>query len=99
GPLAGGFLIEFVGWRAAVSIGVISIPAVAVLARSQSGRVAHAGEIRPIDWVGAALVAVLALGMTFVLNRGPLLGVTILTVVPLLAALVAGFALWTRGAT
>jgi DHA2 family metal-tetracycline-proton antiporter-like MFS transporter len=99
GPLAGGFLIEFVGWRAAVSIGVISIPAVAVLARSQSGRVAHAGEIRPIDWVGAALVAVLALGMTFVLNRGPLLGVTVLTVVPLLAALVAGFALWTRGAT
>lgn len=99
GPLLGGVLIEFVGWRAAVSIGAISIPAVAVLARSQSGRVNHAGEVRPIDWLGAALVSVLALGLTFVLNRGPLLGLTALTVVPLLAALVAGVALWTRGAT
>ena len=99
GPLVGGLLIEFVGWRAAVSIGVISIPAVAVLARSQAGRVTHAGEVRPIDWIGAALVSVLALGMTFVLNRGPLLGITALTVVPLLAALGAGAALWTRGAT
>jgi MFS transporter, DHA2 family, metal-tetracycline-proton antiporter len=99
GPLVGGVLIEFVGWRAAVSIGVISIPAVAVLARSQSGRVTHAGEIRPIDWVGAALVSVFALALTFVLNRGPLLGVTALTVVPMLAALAAGVALWTRGAT
>ena len=99
GPLVGGFLIEFVGWRAAVSIGVISIPAVAVLARSQSGRMAHAGEIRPVDWAGAGLVSVFALGLTFVLNRGPLLGVTALTMVPLLAAVVAGIALWTRGAT
>ena len=99
GPLVGGVLIEFVGWRAAVSIGVISIPAVAVLARSQSGRVTPAGEIRPIDWTGAALVSVVALGLTFVLNRGPLLGVTALTVVPLLAAFAAAAALWTRGAT
>ena len=99
GPLVGGFLIEFVGWRAAVSIGVVAIPAVALLARSQSGRVSHAGEIRPIDWVGAGLVSVLALGLTFVLNRGPVLGLTLLTVVPLVAALVAGVALWTRGAS
>jgi HAD superfamily hydrolase (TIGR01509 family) len=99
GPLVGGLLIEFVGWRAAVSIGVISIPAVAVLARSQTGRATHAGEVRPIDWIGAALVSVLALGLTFVLNRGPLLGITALTVVPLLAALGAGVALWARGAT
>ena len=99
GPLVGGLLIEFVGWRGAVSIGVISIPAVAVLARSQAGRVAHAGEVRPIDWVGAALVAVFALGLTFVLNRGPLLGITALTVVPLLAAIGAGVALWSRGAS
>ena len=99
GPLVGGVLIEFVGWRAAVSIGAVAIPAVAVLARSQSGRVAPAGEIRPIDWVGAALVSVFALGLTFVLNRGPLLGFTVLTIIPTLAALAAGVALWTRGAT
>jgi HAD superfamily hydrolase (TIGR01509 family) len=99
GPLVGGLLIEFVGWRGAVSIGVISIPAVAVLARSQAGRVTHAGEVRPVDWVGAGLVSVVALGLTFVLNRGPLLGVTALTVVPLLAAIGAGVALWTRAAT
>ncbi len=99
GPLVGGVLIEFVGWRAAVSIGAISIPAVAVLARSQSARVTPAGEIRPIDWIGAALVVVFALGLTFVLNRGPVLGVTALTVVPLLAALVAGVALFRRGTT
>lgn len=99
GPLVGGVLIEFVGWRAAVSIGAIAIPAVAVLARSQSGRVAPAGEIRPIDWVGAALVSIVALGATFVLNRGPLLGLTPIIVVPALAALVGGLALWTRGAS
>jgi len=96
GPLVGGVLIEVVGWRGAVSIGLVSLPAVAILARTQSGRDAHAGEIRPIDWVGAGLVAVLALGLTFVLNRGPVLGVSVLTVVPLLSALVAGIALATR---
>ena len=99
GPLVGGVLIEFVGWRAAVSIGVVSIPAVAVLARSQVGRISSAGEVRPIDWVGALLVSVVALGLTLVLNRGPLLGLTVATVVPLLAALSAAMALWTRGAT
>jgi len=96
GPLVGGVLIEVVGWRGAVSIGLVSLPAVAILARTQSGRDAHAGEIRPIDWVGASLVAVLALGLTFVLNRGPVLGVSVLTVVPLLSALVAGIALASR---
>ena len=96
GPLVGGVLIEVVGWRGAVSIGLVSLPAVAILARTQSGRTASAGEIRPIDWVGASLGAVLALGLTFVLNRGPVLGVSVLTIVPLLSALVAGMALATR---
>jgi len=99
GPLVGGVVIQFIDWRAAVSIGAVSIPAVIVLARSQSGRITHAGEIRPIDWLGAALVSVLALGLTFVLNRGPLVGITPITLVPTLAAIGAGVALWTRGAT
>jgi DHA2 family metal-tetracycline-proton antiporter-like MFS transporter len=86
GPLVGGVLIEVVGWRGAVSIGLVSLPAVAILARTQAGRAAHAGEIRPIDWVGASLVAVLALGLTFALNRGPVMGISVLTVVPLLSA-------------
>ncbi|HVM24954.1 MAG TPA: MFS transporter [Candidatus Limnocylindrales bacterium] len=88
GPVLGGVLLEIVGWRAAVSIGVVAIPAVVVLARSQRGRAAPVGA-RRIDWTGAALVAVVALSLTFVLNRGPLLGPHPVILVPLGAGLVA----------
>ncbi len=71
GPLLGGVLLEFGGWRPAVSIGIVSIPAVVILARSQRGRATAVGH-RRIDWIGAGLVAALALSLTFVLNRGPL---------------------------
>jgi HAD superfamily hydrolase (TIGR01509 family) len=71
GPVLGGVLLEVGGWRPAVSIGIVAIPAVAILARSQRGRVAAVGR-RRIDWPGALLVAALALSLTFVLNRGPL---------------------------
>ena len=73
GPLLGGVLLELGGWRPAVSIGLVAIPAVVVLARSQRGRVTTVSH-RHIDWLGAAVVAIAALSLTFVLNRGPLLG-------------------------
>ena len=73
GPLLGGVLLQVGGWRPAVSIGLVAIPAVVVLARSQRGRAATVSR-RQIDWPGAALVAAAALSLTFVLNRGPLLG-------------------------
>jgi HAD superfamily hydrolase (TIGR01509 family) len=73
GPLLGGILLEIGGWRPAVSIGLVAIPAVVVLARSQRGRSATVSH-RHIDWFGAAIVSVAALALTFVLNRGPLLG-------------------------
>ncbi|MGH2446166.1 MAG: MFS transporter [Candidatus Limnocylindria bacterium] len=95
GPVVGGVLLEVIGWRAAVSIGIVAVPAVVVLARAQRGRVAPVAA-RRIDWLGAALVAILALGVTFVLNRGPVLGLAPLTIVPLLAALAAGATLWRR---
>ena len=71
GPLLGGVLLEYGGWRPAVSIGIVALPAVAVLARSQRGRTTAVGH-RRIDWPGAALVALMALSLTFLLNRGPL---------------------------
>jgi HAD superfamily hydrolase (TIGR01509 family) len=96
GPLLGGVLLELVGWRAAVSIGIVAIPAVVVLARSQRGRAATVVSRRRIDWVGAGLVAVAALALTFVLNRGPLLGLTPEVTVPLVAGLVAVLAIVRR---
>jgi MFS family permease len=89
GPLVGGVLIDLIGWRAAVSIGIVAVPAVWVLARSQAGRPADAGVRRRTDWIGAALVALVALGLTFVLNRGPVLGLTPVIVVPALVTAVA----------
>jgi MFS family permease len=97
GPLLGGVLLELVGWRAAVSLGIVAIPAVVLLARSQRGREATSLGRRPIDLVGAALVAGLALSLTFVLNRGPLLGIGLMTIVPVLAAVGAGLLLVRRG--
>jgi DHA2 family metal-tetracycline-proton antiporter-like MFS transporter len=88
GPLLGGVLLDLAGWRAAVSIGIVAIPAVVVLARSQRGRAAVVGE-RRIDWPGAGLVAIVALSLTFVLNRGPLLGVSPTILVPLIVGVVA----------
>lgn len=99
GPLVGGVLLDLVGWRAAVSIGLVALPAVLVLARSQRGREEAPRTSQPIDWIGAGLLAVVALGLVFVLNRGPLLGVTAVTVVPLFAALAAGVALGYRART
>jgi MFS family permease len=96
GPLVGGVLLDVFGWRAAVSIGLVALPAVLVVARSQRGREPEKSSPRRIDWLGAALMSVVALGLVFVLNRGPLLGVTAVTVVPLLAVLGAAAALGIR---
>ncbi|HSK92606.1 MAG TPA: MFS transporter [Candidatus Angelobacter sp.] len=97
GPLLGGVLLEVGGWRPAVSIGAVAIPAVIVLARSQRGRASTVGE-RRIDWTGAFLVGTVALGLTFVLNRGPL-GVTPTIVAIGAVALVAVLATLRRAAT
>lgn len=92
GPILGGVLLELGGWRPAVSIGAVAIPAVVILARSQRGRAATVGH-RRIDWPGAILVASLALSLTYLLNRGPLgltplvVGAGVLAVVALVAVL------------
>lgn len=96
GPLVGGVLLDLIGWRAAVSIGILTLPAVILLVRSQRGRAATVAGGRRIDWLGAAVMAVLTISIIVVLNRGPLLGVTAVTVVPALAAVVAGLVLWRR---
>jgi DHA2 family metal-tetracycline-proton antiporter-like MFS transporter len=96
GPVLGGVLLEIGGWRPAVSIGLVAIPAVVVLARSQRGRATTVGH-RHIDWPGAGLVAAFALSLTFVLNRGPL-GVTLLVVVAAGVAVAVGGMLLRRAA-
>ncbi|MGH2358233.1 MAG: MFS transporter, partial [Candidatus Limnocylindria bacterium] len=98
GPLLGGVLLEVLGWRAAVSIGIVAAPAVLVLWRSQRGRMEAPSGAR-LDLIGAALVAVAALGAAFVLNRLPLLGLVPITLVPMVAAVAAGLALWQRSRT
>ncbi|MBW3612862.1 MAG: MFS transporter [Chloroflexi bacterium] len=97
GPIMGGVLLEVGGWRPAVSIGVVAIPAVVVLARSQRGRTTAVGH-RRIDWIGAGLVGALALGLTFVLNRGPL-GVSPAVVAAGIVAGAAGIAVLRRAAS
>lgn len=52
GPLLGGVLLQFLGWRAAVSIGIVAAPAVLVLWRSQRGRMEAPAGGR-IDLIGA----------------------------------------------
>ena len=97
GPILGGVLLEVGGWRPAVSIGVVAIPAVVVLARSQRGRTTAVGH-RRIDWVGAGLVGALALGLTFLLNRGPL-GLSPAVVASGIVAVLAGVAVLRRAAS
>jgi len=99
GPLVGGVLLDLIGWRAAVSIGLVAVPTVGILARSQRGREATALGRRRIDWPGAALVSTLALALTFVLNRGPLLGPAPITLGALAGAVAAFVLLWRRAAT
>jgi MFS family permease len=96
GPLLGGLLLQTLGWRAAVSIGVIALPAVAILARSQRGRGEAPDQPGRIDWLGAGLVAVVALGASFLLNRLPLVGLVPLTAVPLAIFVAAALILWGR---
>jgi MFS family permease len=88
GPLLGGVLLELLGWRAAVSIGIVAAPAVLILQRQQRGR--HGPPAGGhLDLVGAGLVAAVALGLAFVLNRTPVLGLVPITIVPLAVVIVA----------
>ncbi len=95
GPIIGGLLLDLIGWRAAVSIGIVAVPAVVMLQLTQGGR-DDRGPRRAFDAPGAGLVAVVALGLALVLNRGPVLGVTAITVVPAVAVALAALALVRR---
>jgi MFS transporter, DHA2 family, metal-tetracycline-proton antiporter len=96
GPLLGGVLLEFLGWRAAVSIGLVAAPAAWILARSQRGRADRPEEAPHFDLIGAGLVAAVALSASFLLNRLPLLGLVPITIVPLSVLAAAGLGLALR---
>jgi MFS transporter, DHA2 family, metal-tetracycline-proton antiporter len=96
GPLLGGILLEFLGWRAAVSIGLVAAPAALILARSQRGRMDRPDQAPSFDLIGAGLVASVALSASFLLNRLPLLGLVPITIVPLTVLAATALALGLR---
>lgn len=80
GPILGGLLLDFAGWRAVVGLGVLTAPTALLVLRADRG----AGDAsNRIDLVGAALVGTAALAAVFLLNRLPVLGLTPLTIVAL----------------
>lgn len=95
GPLLGGLLLELFGWRAAVSIGIVAVPAAVALWWTQER--ATSGNGRRLDGIGAVLVSVVVLATAFELNRLPLLGLEALTltVLAVLASSGAALVVWT----
>lgn len=95
GPLLGGLLLELFGWRAAVSIGFVVLPAAVVLWLTQERAAPRDG--RRLDGIGAALVSLVVLAAAFELNRLPLLGFQAVTLGVLAVFVISGAALaaWT----
>jgi MFS family permease len=95
GPLLGGIALELVGWRGPVAFGIVAVPAAALL--HARGDRAHDRHAR-IDPYGAILVAVAVAATTFTLNRLPVVGLAVPTVVSIaLLAAALPLIVWRSG--
>ena len=72
GPLFGGIALELVGWRGPVALGIVSAPAVFLLAREES----IPDPSARLDLVGALVIGVGVVALMFGLNRLPVPGIT-----------------------
>lgn len=90
GPLAGGVLVDIVGWRGAVAVGLLVLPTVPLLARMGSPRT----ERVSLDPAGTALLAVFVVGLVASVNRGLRSGDVALMVSLGIGLAVVGTMLW-----
>ncbi len=97
GPLVAGIALETVGWRGAVALGILVAPAAPVLWRHEAQWDTPNPDAR-LDPLGIGLVASLVGSLTFLLNRGPILGLSPATTLAaaLLAASAASLTAWLR---
>ncbi len=87
GPLIGGIALETLGWRGAMAIGLLIIPAAPIVWRI--GR--HRGNpAAPLDGLGMVLLAGTVGCLILLVNRLPVLGLTALTAVALIGLIVLG---------
>ena len=82
GPLVGGVALEAFGWQGPVALGVIAAPAALLLAREDPAR----DRTMPLDLVGAVIIAIALLALTFSLNRLPILGIVPITAIAVVVA-------------
>lgn len=81
GLLIGGFLVQYFSWRAAVSFGVLALPAILVVLREH--RSLPDPSVR-LDLRGSLLLAVGVFSATWALNQAPLRGADVSVVAALL---------------
>ncbi len=84
GPLIGGVALEAFGWRGPIALGIVAAPAAIALARQDRDR----DRSVPLDVVGAVLIAVTVIALTFSLNRLPILGLVPATAAAAIIAVV-----------
>ena len=86
GPILGGALIDLAGWRAVVGFSVLAAPAVLAI---WSTRTSNGDPRARVDLSGGLLVGMAAAAAVLLLNRGPVLGATPLTLAALALLIVA----------
>jgi MFS family permease len=84
GPILGGLLVDFISWRAAVALGSLVAPVGLVVLYDQPGR---GEDDRLPDVTGAVLVSVLVASFVFAVNRAPVDGATVATMVAVVLVL------------
>ena len=92
GPLTGGLALDTVGWRGAMALGVLALPAAPVLWRLES-RLDEPDPSASLDPRGTAMLAVLVASLVFLVNRTPVLGLSRATLGAIIVAVVFGVAL------
>ena len=92
GPLTGGLALQTVGWRGAMALGVLTAPAVPILWRLEAKR-DEPDRSAPLDPRGTALLAIVVASLVFLVNRTPVLGVSVATLGAAVLAVVFGLTL------
>ena len=84
GPLVGGAALELFGWQGPVALGILAAPAAIAFAREDRER----DRSVALDVLGAVLIAITVIALTFSLNRLPILGLVPVTAGALVVAFV-----------